>query len=237
MAKMQLRSDYLHHEYIYAANPTVSGWNLPSVDQEILTYIEELLQEAQMLPPARVLELGCGMGNLTIPLTCKGFNVVGMDISTTAIEAAKKRAFAAGINAQFRVGDAISAKSYDSSKKYECILDGLIWHCIIGDDRKVLLEQVYNNLEPNGCFLGITMCGDPCSAKLRDYFDSRSRCITYSDIAQRYLGYPEKLVVELTEAGFQVIYNRVVVGNLVTGDQNMLLVVAIKKSRSHNDYV
>ena len=235
MANMQLRSDYLHHEHIYAANPAASGWNLPSVDREILAYVEELLHEARVLPPARILELGCGMGNLAIPLACSGFEVVGIDISMTAIAAANKRAVAAGSSARFKVGDITSAQAYSSSEKFNCVVDGLCWHCIVGEDRRMMLDLVRHVLEPNGSFLVITMCGDPCGSKLRDRFDPRSRCITDGDVAQRYLGQPEELSLELSEAGFQVIYHRIVDGNPISEDQDMLLAVAIENSRSNDD--
>lgn len=230
MDNMQIKSNYLHHEYIYAANTEASGWNLPSVDREIIAYVYKLLNKAQVFPPSSILELGCGMGNLTIPLVYRGFKVTGIDISTTAITIAKKRAVAAGLNILFRVGDVTSSKTYNNFERFNYVLDGLCWHCIVGEDRKIMLNLVRNALKPNGSFLVITMCGDPCGSKLRDHFDPRSRCITNGNFAQRYLGQPEELIAELINAGFQVIYNRVIDGNPISGDQDMLLAIAMKNS-------
>ena len=48
---MKLQRDYLRHEYIYATSPDVSGWNPAPVDQEILSYVDELMSAARLVPP------------------------------------------------------------------------------------------------------------------------------------------------------------------------------------------
>ncbi|WP_305783336.1 class I SAM-dependent methyltransferase [Symbioplanes lichenis] len=52
----------------------------------------------------RVLDLGCGTGELAIALARHGHQVTGIDISPVAVEAA--RAKATGLSARFEVGDA-----------------------------------------------------------------------------------------------------------------------------------
>jgi 2-polyprenyl-3-methyl-5-hydroxy-6-metoxy-1,4-benzoquinol methylase len=225
MDNIAFQPDYLRHEFIYAANPTVSGWNKAEVDQEILSYVDELLHQAQVIPPARILELGCGMGNLAIPLARAGFQMVGIDISATAIEIATQRALVAAGHVCFRLGNVISSEAYHDSETFDCILDGLCWHCIIGQDRKALLACVRKALKPEGCFLIITMCGDPRSPQLQTRFDPRSRYIISGRVAERYLGRPQDLVEELREAGFEIAYHRSVIGNSETGNQDMFLAV------------
>jgi 2-polyprenyl-3-methyl-5-hydroxy-6-metoxy-1,4-benzoquinol methylase len=226
MDNTMFQPDYLRHEYIYAAHPTSSGWNDAVIDQEILSYVDELLHQAQVVPPASILELGCGMGNLAIPLTCAGFQVMGIDISETAIEVAARRALVAGRGASFRVGNVTSTEAYRDLEVFDCILDGLCWHCIIGQDRQTLLGLVRNALKPAGCFLVMTMCGDPLSSQLITRFDPVSRYITDGHVAERYLGRSQDLEAELSTAGFEVVYRRLVNGNNESGDQNMFLAVA-----------
>lgn len=226
MGNAAFRPDYLRHESVYAAHPTASGWNDATVDKEIFSYVDELLHHAQVTPPASILELGCGMGNLAIPLAGAGFRVVGIDISATAIEVARQRNLAAGGRASFRVGNLTSTEAYRDTEAFDCILDGLCWHCIIGQDRKALLGFVRNALKPKGCFLVITMCGNPRSQRLLARFDPVSRYTTDGQIAERYLGQPQDLENELSAAGFNVAYQRLVPGNSETGDQDMFLAVA-----------
>jgi len=226
MGNMMFQPDYLRHEFIYSANPTASGWNSTAVDQEILSYVDELLNQSQIVPPARILEIGCGMGNLTIPLARAGFRVMGIDISATAIGVAVQRALIAEGRASFRIGNITSVEAYRGLEAFDCILDGLCWHCIIGQDRKTFLRSVQNVLKPNGCFLVITMCGNPRSLRLLAHFDPLSRYITDGRVAERYLGLPQDLAEELNEAGFKIAYHRLVAGSNETGDQDMFLAVA-----------
>lgn len=226
MGNRTFQADYGRHEYIYAAHPNASGWNDATVDQEILTYVRELLDQAQLLAPASLLELGCGMGNLALPLAEAGFRVVGIDISATAIEVATQRALGLKDRVSFRVGDVTCTEAYGGLEAFDCILDGLCWHCIIGLDRRVFLNLVRNALKPQGCLLLITMCGEPRSARLQTRFDSTSRLITNGCIAERYLGQPQDLEAELNDAGFDITYRRLVAGNNHSGDQDMFLAVA-----------
>lgn len=54
--------------------------------------------------PARVLDLGCGTGTLSVLLARQGHRVTGVDLSPRMVELA--RAKAAGLAAEFTVGDA-----------------------------------------------------------------------------------------------------------------------------------
>ncbi|BCY10382.1 bifunctional 2-polyprenyl-6-hydroxyphenol methylase/3-demethylubiquinol 3-O-methyltransferase UbiG [Actinoplanes sp. L3-i22] len=52
----------------------------------------------------KVLDLGCGTGDLACTLARRGYHVTGIDISPTAIDLARKKA--AGLTARFDVQDA-----------------------------------------------------------------------------------------------------------------------------------
>lgn len=227
---MTPRPDYSHHQRVYAADPKAPGWNSQEVDAEVLLYVWELLTAARIAPPARILEIGCGMGNLSIPLAQSGYDVAGIDVSATAITAAAERARATGAAAAcFQVGDVTRPHSLRGLGEFDCVIDGLCWHCIIGADRSRLLTMVRGVLRPAGCFLAVTMFGDPRSAILRNRFDPATRLIVSGDIAQRHLGEAEALLTELRAAGFEIAYERRVAGRDDTGDQDMLLAVARSK--------
>jgi SAM-dependent methyltransferase len=53
-----------------------------------------------------VLDIGCGTGRHAIELARRGYRVTGIDLSPSQIEWARAKAEAAGIAADFRVGDA-----------------------------------------------------------------------------------------------------------------------------------
>lgn len=55
--------------------------------------------------PHRVLDLGCGTGNLTLPLARQGHQLTGVDISSKMVEVARAKAEAAGLDIPFYVDD------------------------------------------------------------------------------------------------------------------------------------
>src|SRR4051794_38452433 len=63
-----------------------------------------------LLPPApaSVLDLGCGTGSLSVLLAKAGHQVRGIDFSPRMIARARTGGAAAGVTAQFDVGDAQS---------------------------------------------------------------------------------------------------------------------------------
>jgi ubiquinone/menaquinone biosynthesis C-methylase UbiE len=65
-----------------------------------------LLQRVLPPAPARIADLGCGTGSLSVLLAGAGYEVTGLDFSTAMTAAAKAKAIAAGVEARFVVGDA-----------------------------------------------------------------------------------------------------------------------------------
>lgn len=57
------------------------------------------------IEPGAAITLGCGVGRETIYLAKKGFDVIGLDFSPTAIRQARRRAKAEGIEVPFVVDD------------------------------------------------------------------------------------------------------------------------------------
>jgi SAM-dependent methyltransferase len=60
------------------------------------------------LPPApvRIADLGCGTGSLSVLLAEAGHEVSGIDLAPRMVERARAKAAAAGVDAEFSVGDA-----------------------------------------------------------------------------------------------------------------------------------
>ena len=58
-------------------------------------------------PPGRVLDLACGEGRNAIWLVTRGHDVLGVDISSVAIERARSLAADAGVTARFEQGNAL----------------------------------------------------------------------------------------------------------------------------------
>ena len=65
-----------------------------------------LLEEHLPLPPARIADLGCGTGTLSVLLARAGHEVHGIDLSGEMVLAARAKAERAGVDASFAQGDA-----------------------------------------------------------------------------------------------------------------------------------
>jgi SAM-dependent methyltransferase len=83
------------------------------------TYLEpgamEFLGRIPIEPGVRLLDVGCGAGQLAIPAARAGADVTGVDIATNLIEQARARARPEGLEVRFDEGDAEMLPYEDSS--------------------------------------------------------------------------------------------------------------------------
>lgn len=224
---MTKRVDYAAHDEAYRQFKKTGreGWDSAEGTQRTLSEWEEALRSEHVPNSGRVLELGCGAGDLSLWLAGKGYDVSGVDISPTAIAWACEKALARGQQAAFRVGNVLDLCEYPDAA-FDLVLDGHCLHCIIGDDRGLFFKAVRRVLRPNGCFVIKTMCGAPAKGWPRDRFDPQSRCIVREDgLVIRYLGMPEEIVREAVDSGF-LLRDRKVLPARCKDDQDVLLVYA-----------
>lgn len=78
------------------------GLRDPAVRQAWDALMGRLLPEA----PARVLDMGCGTGSLSVLLAERGYAVTGLDLSPKMLAVAQDKAQAAGVMVDFGLGDA-----------------------------------------------------------------------------------------------------------------------------------
>lgn len=74
----------------------------------------EFIERLNLQSGARVLDVACGAGNLSLPAARAGADVTGVDIADYLIEQARANADAEGLKVQFDVGDAEDL-SYDDA--------------------------------------------------------------------------------------------------------------------------
>ncbi len=75
----------------------------------------EFLSHITMEPGMRILDVACGAGQTSIPMSRAGAKVTGIDIATNLIEQARARAQAENLDARFDEGDAEMLPYDDSS--------------------------------------------------------------------------------------------------------------------------
>ncbi len=204
-----MRTDYVAHDRSYQSkrnDPDYVGWSKRDEFAEDWSLIWQPFSQRNAFPnQGKLLELGCGAGNLSICLAQAGYDVTGIDIAPTAIDWAIENATIAGVQVDFLQGDVLELAAI-SDAPFDIALDGCCFHCIIGDDRAHFLRTAHRILKPNG-ILGIkTMCNEvPRTSYWTDHFDYETRCTMQGDLATRYIGDSNDILQEIIHANFRVL--------------------------------
>lgn len=107
------------------------------------------LVENSIIPVGSALELGCGTGEKTIYLSKKGFNVVGVDISSTAIEHARRLADKEDVQAEFYAKDATDL-SFLKNRMFDFVLDFANLHGIVKEKQSIYVQEIAKHLKSRG---------------------------------------------------------------------------------------
>lgn len=151
---------YEKHEAVYARRLADGhvGWDAGAYDDFFMRpFIDRCLQcfTSNAASPT-ALDMGCGTGALSCQLAKAGFAVTGIDISTSAIEFARRMAAERDLPIQFEVAD-ICTRSL-ANESFNLIVDGHLLHCIVfAQERYELLVKLRHALIPGGEFWIETM--------------------------------------------------------------------------------
>src|SRR5215475_5734315 len=89
-----------------------------------------------------VLDSGCGHAALSLALAARGYTVVGLDASATAIEAAVAAAAEQGLTtASFAQADVTSFRGYDG--RFSTILDSGLFHALPPERRQDYVRSIF----------------------------------------------------------------------------------------------
>lgn len=201
-----MKTFYFGHEDVYCRlrKEGAAGWEkTESAYAEQYERFQNVLATGHAPRSGRLLELGCGAGNMSIYLASLGYEVTGVDISPTAIDWARERS-ATQVNCpRFLVADVLQMECV-ADAEFDFVLDGHCFHCIIGDDRQRFLYHALRALKPGGFMLVNAMCAPGPEVGLEGY-DPTTRCIISNNVAIRYIGLPESITKEVAAAGFHVV--------------------------------
>ena len=110
------------------------------------TYVKNIVALLKKYEIESVIDLACGSGWLSFMLAEAGFEVLGLDISKSAIklaEAVKKDIYKNEINAEFLVEDALD---FSLTKKYDAAVINASFEHFDLDRSKLLLKNLKNVL-------------------------------------------------------------------------------------------
>jgi SAM-dependent methyltransferase len=106
-----------------------------------------------------ILDLGCGTGRNSNYLADIGNNVIGIEISKTAITLAKNRAKEMGVNVDYRLGDI--GESYDiKDNSVDIVIDVTSSNSLNEKGRAIYLNEVNRVLKKGGYIFVRALCKD-----------------------------------------------------------------------------
>ncbi|MBP2454891.1 class I SAM-dependent methyltransferase [Mycolicibacterium lutetiense] len=118
------------------------AWNIGVPQPEYAAIID-----TEGLVRGEVLDAGCGHAELALALAARGHNVVGLDLSPTAVAAAADAARERGLeNATFAAADISSFTGYDG--RFSTIFDSGLLHALPAELRDGYLQSVYRAAAP-----------------------------------------------------------------------------------------
>lgn len=115
--------------------------------------IERLLGELGETDGKRVLDLGCGTGGHSLELSTRGYEVVGLDQSTSMLDIASAKAKEQGTNVHFIAGD---LRSFELDGTFDVILCmfAVLNYQVEDDDVLAALQNARRHLAPGGLLIG-----------------------------------------------------------------------------------
>ena len=140
-----MNSDYKVGDLIYDAN----------IYDAMNTNLDDWYFYKRWLPEnkdARILELCCGTGRLTLPIAKEGYDITGIDYTPSMLAQAKIKASEVGLEISFIEAD---IRTLDLPEKYDFIFIPFnsIHHLYKNEDLFDTLKIVKNHLKEKGLFL------------------------------------------------------------------------------------
>jgi SAM-dependent methyltransferase len=138
-------SDWSRWFYDVTYRVTRPGWDTGLTPPEVVALVE------QRGHCGRALDLGCGTGTNSIYLAQHGYDVVGVDFSTKAIQQAREKAGQAGVKVDFRIGDVTRLDFL--SAPFDVMIDVGCFHGLDAEGQARYLQHVARLTRSGGTLL------------------------------------------------------------------------------------
>ena len=143
--KNKMNTDYKVGNLIYDAN-IYDGLNI---------FLSDLQFYKKWMPKnkdAKILELCCGTGRLTLPIAKDGYKICGVDYTSSMLEQAKAKASEAGLEIDFIEAD---IRTLNLQEKFDLIFIPFnsIHHLYKNEDLFKAFSVIKNHLKDGGLFL------------------------------------------------------------------------------------
>ncbi len=138
-------STFFRAAYLLGFKPWDSGVPPP----ELVAVVEG----PERLPPDRALDIGCGTGTNSVYMAQHGWEATGVDFVPRAIDAARRKAAAAGVSPRLVVGDVTRLTELGLGVGYRLLLDLGCFHSIPDEGRDAYVSGATEVAEPGATML------------------------------------------------------------------------------------
>lgn len=134
-----------------AAYTTVPNWDIGKPQPAFVR-----LEEVGAIR-GRVLDVGCGTGELSLFLARRGHDVLGVDFAPRAIAEARAKARWRRVDAQFLVWDALELDRLPV--RFDTVVDSAMYHVLADSERDRFVRGLRGVLRPGGTYF--VLCDAP----------------------------------------------------------------------------
>lgn len=223
---------YEMHEIVYKAlkRDNEICWDKSSTYEEMWehstnTFLKKYISQLNMsFHGLDVLDLGTGTGTSALYTAKEGARSVGVELSESALEIARRNATALALDVEFLREDILNLAL---QRNFDLIIDSTVLHCIVGvEDRMKFFKTVKRHLRPDGYLFFNTMIAVGNGPQFPDeYFhyeddilwslgidqiSERKEIAGKSFFAHRTILPPEKQTHEFEENGFQLVFHDII---------------------------
>jgi SAM-dependent methyltransferase len=118
----------------------------PTVALTIREVSDRIVRQVGIRPGEDVLDVACGNGNTTIPAAQAGGRVTGVDLTPELLQAGRVAAAAAGVQIDWREGDAEALPFEDA--QFDVVLSS--FGCMFAPRHEVVAAEIARVLRPGG---------------------------------------------------------------------------------------
>ena len=123
-------------------------WSIGAPQPELATLIEQGRFHGD------ILDVGCGEAAISLALAARGHSTLGLDLSPTAIELARREAEKRGLNnATFEVADITAFTGYDG--RFGTIVDSTLFHSIPVEAREGYQQSISKAAAPGASYFAL----------------------------------------------------------------------------------
>ena len=148
------------NEYAKAKNLPSSNTMIPS------RTLVEFIETEKLLYSGKALDIGSGKGRNSIYLAQHGFEVIGVEFVTKAIEEAKIEVEKLNLSNKVSFHEqSIGEKMPFQDESIDLIIDMMVMHSLSKEEREIYISEVQRVLKPHGYFVFHTLAADSPAAQ------------------------------------------------------------------------